>query len=118
MKIYGNQTVLEAARERISMLFDNFEKIHVSISSGKDSTVLYYLALQEAIKRNRKITAFFLDQEAEYAASIDIIRISMKHPNIIPNWFQVPMYMTNATSHSEYFLYAWGEGEQWMRAKD
>jgi len=119
MKVYDNtKNVLEAARERISMLFDNFEDINVSISSGKDSTVLYYLTLQEAIKRNRKIIAFFLDQEAEYQASIDIIKISMKHPNVIPAWYQVPILMTNSTSYSEYFLNAWGENEKWIRDKD
>lgn len=119
MKLYNTEvSVLEAARERISMLFDHFETINVSVSSGKDSTVLYWLALQEAIKRKRKIVAFFQDQEAEYAASIVIMKILMKHPNVIPQWYQVPIYMTNATSYSDYFLYAWGEGEQWMREKD
>lgn len=109
---------MQATRERIAMLFDEFETINVSISGGKDSTVLYHLALQEAIKRNRKIIAFFQDQEAEYQASIDIIKIQMAHPNVIPAWYQVPIYMTNATSYTDYFLFAWGEGEQWMREKD
>ena len=119
MKNYNpNKNVLEAARERISLLFDHFETINVSVSSGKDSTVLYFLALQEAVKRNRKIIVFFQDQEAEYSASIDIMRILMKHPNVIPAWYQVPIYMTNATSYKDYFLYAWGPGEQWMREKD
>ncbi len=118
MKNYINKSVLETARERISLLFDNFETINVSISSGKDSTVLYYLALQEAIKRKRKIIAFFQDQEAEYQASIDLISVMMRHPNVIPAWYQVPIYMTNATSSKDYFLYAWGPGEQWMRQKD
>lgn len=113
-----NKTVLEAARERVSFLFDHFETINVSVSSGKDSTVLYHLTLQEAIKRNRKIVVFFQDQEAEYAASIEIIKILMKHPNVIPQWYQVPIYLTNATSYANYFLYAWGEGEQWIRDKD
>jgi predicted phosphoadenosine phosphosulfate sulfurtransferase len=119
MKIYDPcKTVLEAARERISILFDNFETINVSISSGKDSTVLFYLALQEAKRRNRKIHAFFLDQEAEYQATVDIIKNAMSQKNVIPKWFQVPLYMTNSTSYSDYFLYAWGENEEWMREKD
>ncbi len=117
-KIYLDQTVLAAARERVAMLFDNFDRISVSVSSGKDSGVLYHLCLQEAVRRGRKITAFFLDQEAEYQATIDVIRILMDHPNVEPAWFQVPCYMTNATSYSEYFLYAWGPGEPWMRDKD
>ncbi len=119
MKIYNNdKNVLQAARERIGMLFDNFETINVSISSGKDSTVLYFLALQEAIKRGRKIIAFFQDQEAEYQASIDLMKILMSHPNVTPAWYQVPIYMTNATSYTDYFLYVWGENEEWMREKD
>lgn len=118
MKTYLNKSVLEAAQERVSMLFDSFEKVNVSISSGKDSCVLYHLCLTEAVKQNRKITAFFLDQEAEYENSIKIVRHMMNHPNVIPAWYQVPMYMTNATSYSEYFLYAWGPGEKWIREKD
>ena len=110
-------STLEAVRKRISMLFDNFESINVSISSGKDSTVLYHLCLQEAIKRDRKITAFFLDQEAEYKASIDIIIKQMIHKNVIPAWYQVPIYLTNATSYDDFFLYAWGKNEKWMREK-
>lgn len=118
MKVYTNQSVLDAARSRISMLFDNFDDINVSVSSGKDSSVLYHLCLQEAMLRNRQITVFFLDQEAEYEASIIVIRELMEHPNVIPRWYQVPIYMTNATSYTDYFLYAWGPGETWMREKD
>jgi predicted phosphoadenosine phosphosulfate sulfurtransferase len=119
MKQYNKDiNVLQAARERIAMLFDNFETINVSTSSGKDSTVLWHLALQEAIKRNCKIQVFFLDQEAEYQASIDIIQQQMDNNRVIPYWYQVPIYMTNATSYNEYFLYAWGEGEKWIREKD
>lgn len=119
LKIYNRETdVLAAARERMAYIFDEFEDINVSVSSGKDSTVLYHLALQEAIKRNRKIIVFFQDQEAEYDASIALIRLQMIHPNVIPAWYQVPVYLTNATSYSDYFLYAWGEGEDWMRPKE
>jgi len=118
MKIYTTQNVLDAARGRISMLFDSFSDINVSVSSGKDSSVMYHLCLQEAILRDRQITVFFMDQEAEYENSIIIIKELMQHPNVIPRWYQVPIYMTNATSYSEFFLYAWGPGEQWMREKD
>ena len=118
MKQYLNENVLDAARERISLLFDNFKNINVSMSSGKDSTVLLNLCIQEAERRGRRVVAFFLDQEAEYDASIDVIRYYMQHPAVVPAWYQVPMYMTNATSYAEYFLYAWGPGEQWMREKD
>jgi len=119
MRVYHpTKNVLDAARERVALIFDNFEDICVSISAGKDSTCLYYLFLQEAVKRGRKIRAFFQDQEAEYQSSIDLIKVMMVHPQVIPQWYQVPIYLTNATSYSECFLYAWGEGEKWIREKD
>jgi predicted phosphoadenosine phosphosulfate sulfurtransferase len=118
-KKYNNdKNVLQAARERIAYIFDEFEDIQVSVSGGKDSTVLLALVIQEAELRNRKVHVFFLDQEAEYQASIDIIKHQMAHPLVIPEWYQVPIYMTNSTSMTDYFLYAWGEGEKWMRDKD
>lgn len=117
-KRYLDENVLNAAIKRIGYVFDNFDEINVSVSSGKDSSVLYYLCLDECIKRDRKMKVFFLDQEAEYAASIEIIEKMMQNKNVIPEWFQVPIYMTNATSYSDYFLYAWGENETWMRKKN
>lgn len=118
MKTYLTQNVLDAARERIALLFDHFESITVSVSSGKDSSVLFDLCLQEALSRGQRIKAFFLDQEAEYANSITVIQHIMGQEAVIPLWYQVPIFMTNATSYSDYFLYAWGPGEQWMRDKD
>jgi predicted phosphoadenosine phosphosulfate sulfurtransferase len=88
------------------------------VSSGKDSTVLFWLCVQEALKRGRMIDAFFLDQEAEYQASIDIMKNVMRHECVQPHWYQVPIYMTNSTSRTEYFLYSWENGKKWIREKD
>lgn len=119
MRVYHPiKSVLKAARERVNLIFDNFDDISIAVSAGKDSTCIYHLFLQEAIKRDRKIKVFFQDQEAEYQASIDLIKIMMSHSNVIPQWYQVPIYLTNATSYKDYFLYAWGEGEEWLRDKD
>jgi predicted phosphoadenosine phosphosulfate sulfurtransferase len=115
---YKTQNVLEAARERVARVFDLFPRVVVSISGGKDSTVLRHLAVEEASRRGRRVELFFLDQEAEYASTIELVRTWMIDPRVVPRWFQVPIYMTNATSHIDYWLYAWGEGEQWVRDKD
>lgn len=117
-KLYLPINVLEAAQERISMLFDGFENIVVSISGGKDSTVLLDLCRQEAKRRGRTVAAFFLDQEAEYQSTIDQVKHLMSLDGVVPYWFQVPLRMTNATSLKVDFLYAWGPGEKWMREKD
>ncbi|MEA4884224.1 MAG: phosphoadenosine phosphosulfate reductase family protein [Clostridia bacterium] len=118
MKRYLTTNVLDAARERYAFIFDRFDSIYVSVSGGKDSTVLYRLAIEEAVKRNRKINLFFLDQEMEYGSTIRLMRGMMEHPNVIPLWYQVPIRMTNATSYTEELLYAWGPGEEWMREKE
>ena len=63
--------VLEAAKERISKTFDEFEKIYLSFSAGKDSTVMLHLVMQEAIKRNRTIGIMLIDLEGQYKLTID-----------------------------------------------
>lgn len=108
--------VLEAALARIRIVFDRFERVDVSVSGGKDSTVLFHLAQQEAVRRGRTIRVFFLDQEAEYQSTIDQVDWMMRQPAVEPFWVQVPMRLTNATSHLDVWLHAWADGERWVRS--
>jgi predicted phosphoadenosine phosphosulfate sulfurtransferase len=116
--IRGQVNVLEAAIKRIAFLFDNYDNISLSFSGGKDSAALFHLINNEATKRDRKFILYFLDQEAEYSATIDFVEWAMSQPNVIPLWYQVPIFMTNAASHQQLFLWAWGEGEKWVRNKN
>lgn len=121
-QIYINKTVDVAAKERISYLFDEFENIIVSISGGKDSTVLAWLVLQEAHKRNRRVGLFFLDEEVVYQSTIDQIRwlMTLYPENTIKLWFQIEFNLTNATSYMEGQLKCWERGKHqiWMRPKE
>ena len=123
MQVYIKENVVDAAKRRISDVFDNFDNICVSISGGKDSTVLCYLVLSEAHKRDRKVEVFFLDEEVDYEATIDQVKYLMfdLYPeNVTPMWFQFPFHLTNATSLTEGQLIAWEPGRhtEWMRTKD
>lgn len=118
MRVYQEENVLDAARKRMSEVFDRHERVIVSISSGKDSTVLAHLAMREAQRRGRTVGFFFLDQEAEYYATVEQIRRMMTWPNVEPLWFQTPIKMTNATSYQEVMLNAWHDGETWMRPRE
>lgn len=115
--VRGTENVLDATQKRIAFLFDNYDNIQLSFSGGKDSTVLFHLLNEEAKKRDRQFIVYFQDQEAEYSATIDLVAWAMQQPNVIPLWYQVPIFMTNAASHQQLFLWAWGKGEKWVREK-
>lgn len=121
-QVYGGRNVLDAARERIAFIFDHFEDIHVSISGGKDSTVLAHLALTEAQRRGRRIGIFFLDEEVVYQETIEQVTYIMEDMapgHVIPLWLQMEFHLTNATSLTETQFVPWEPGKHtvWMRPK-
>lgn len=116
--VRGVEDVLKAAEKRVSLLFDKYDNIQLAFSGGKDSTVLFHLINEEAKRRDRKFILYFQDQEAEYQGTIDLMEWAMSQPNVIPQWYQVPIFMTNAASSSQLFLWAWGNDEKWVREKN
>lgn len=120
MKIYSNQNVHDAALDRIRWLFDEFPNVIVGVSGGKDSTVVFNLALQVAREKDRlPLKVLFIDQEAEWQATIDQITDIMENPDVEPMWFQIPIKLFNATSTRDHWLYCWDpkDEERWMRPK-
>ena len=118
--------MLDAARARLRWVFDLYERgvlkfIIVSVSGGKDSTVLAHLALQEARCRGVRIGLYFLDEEVVYESTVAQVRYLMElYPeNTIPLWLQIPFALTNATSLTEGQFIVWepGKHELWMRPK-
>ena len=73
-KKYIDKSVLSASKERISTIFDSFEKYYISFSGGKDSTVMTHLVMEEAIKRGKKVGLLIIDLEAQYHHTITHIR--------------------------------------------
>ena len=63
--------VLQAARDRIRYTFDHFEAIYISFSAGKDSSVMFHLVMDEAIRRKRKVGVLLIDLEAQYRLTIE-----------------------------------------------
>ena len=120
-QVYINKTVLDSARERMTYIFDEFENIIVSVSGGKDSTVLAHLALTEAHRRGRKVGMFFLDEEVVYDSTIQQIEylMGMYPENTVRLWLQIEFRLTNAASLTESQLVCWEKGKHkiWMRKK-
>lgn len=95
--------VLTAARARIALVFDRFEKVCVSFSAGKDSTVLLHLTAEEARRRGRRFGVLLIDLEAQYAATIEhgLACFELYRDCIEPNWVSLPLSLRNAVSQFE-----------------
>lgn len=121
MKIVLRETVLEAARKRMAFIFDEFEHVYVSFSGGKDSTVIFRLALEEARRRDRlPLKVLFVDQEAEWGLTIDYVREIMSMPEVEPYWLQIPIRISNSASVQDFWLMCWSpeDEEKWMRPQE
>jgi len=120
-KKYINKSVLQAAKDRISNVFDTFEKYYISFSGGKDSTVMFHLVMEEAIKRKKKVGVLIIDLEAQYTNTIDHIRevINMYENNIDLHWFCGQLLLRNAVSDYEPKWCCWDEEKKdiWIRQK-
>ena len=121
IKKYSEIDVLSAARERMKFTFDEFESIYLSFSGGKDSSVMFHLAMEEAIKRNRIIGILIIDLEAQYSHTISHIFeiLDLYKNNIKVFWVCLPMKLRNAVSNYQPTWTAWGEEakEIWVRPK-
>lgn len=120
-KRYLDTNVLTEARQRISYIFDNFEKQYISFSGGKDSTVMTHLVLEEAVKRNKIVGVLVIDLEAQYKHTIDHIRevIEMYKNNIDLHWFCGELLLRNAVSDFQPKWAAWDADAEniWVREK-
>lgn len=120
-KIYKDYDVLTASRERIKVTFDNFERIYVAFSGGKDSSVMLHLVMEEAIKRNKKVAVMYIDFEAQYADTITHINemFRMYRDYIDMHWICIPMLLRNAVTNYEPRWVCWEEDKRntWIREK-
>ena len=111
--------VHEATKQRVAWAFDNFEKVYVCFSGGKDSTVMLHIVMEEAIKRNRDVGVLFIDLEGQYKKTISHIYKCKKMYEQYSQWFWVclPIHLRNAVSVFEPYWKCWDENakELWVR---
>lgn len=119
IKQYRKQNVLEASKERIKNIFDDFNRIYVSFSGGKDSTVMLHLVMEEAIKRNRKVGVMLIDLEGQYDVTINHLKTCYEKykENIEKYWICLPISLRNAVSNYEPRWICWDDDvkDAWIR---
>lgn len=111
--IYKDKNVFEEALERIRMLFTTHEDVIVSMSGGKDSTVVFNMALMVAREMGRlPLKVFWLDQEAEWQHTVDYMDKIMHMPEVDPYWYQVPFDFPNNLSQKNKTLKVWDDSQR------
>lgn len=121
VKQYRDIDVLSAARQRTSLVFDEFEQFYVAFSGGKDSSVLLHLVMQEAIPRRKKVGVMLIDFEAQYAETIrhaeEMFELYKDHIDL--HWICMPMLLRNAVTNYEPRWTCWDEEARdlWIREK-
>ncbi len=122
MKNYNrDKNVYEASMERIEYMFDNFERIYLSFSGGKDSGVMLNLTLKYMRDNGitEKIGLMTMDNEANYTHSLDfmheIIRANLDLLDV--HWCCLPITLPATVSSYATEWQCWGnrDKDRWIR---
>jgi predicted phosphoadenosine phosphosulfate sulfurtransferase len=113
--------VFDASVSRLDFIFENFERIVVSFSGGKDSGVLLNLILDYMKERkiDRKIGIQIMDNEANYEYSLDFMRriLDANRDMLEIYWCCLPITLPCTVSSYDVDWQAWGEKDKhkWIR---
>lgn len=118
---YLETDVYTESVSRIRYILDNFKKVYVSFSGGKDSGVMLNLVVDE-LRLNypgRKIGIMILDNEANYTLSLEFMhRIIRKNLDIFDvYWCCLPITLPCTVSSYEIDWQCWGtmDKSRWIR---
>lgn len=126
-RVYQDKNVLDASLERLDFIFDNFEKVYVSFSGGKDSGVMLNMVVDYVRKRieSRELPSGFkvgvqiMDNEANYEDSIAFMRrIIESNLDILDvYWCCLPITLPCTVSSYEVDWQCWGvkDEHRWIR---
>lgn len=117
-EVVADVNVYDAAIKRFEYLFDNFDKVVVSFSGGKDSTVCLNLALEVAKRKNKlPLDVYFWDEEAIHPDTIDYVERVRQLPEVRFKWLCIPIRHRNACSRKEPYWQCWDPNKKdlWVR---
>lgn len=113
--------VYEAAIKRLDFIFNEFERIYLSFSGGKDSGVMLNMVIDYMRERGikKKIGVQILDNEANYEYSLEFMHsILDKNLDILDvYWCCMPVTLPCTVSQYAVEWQCWGERdkERWIR---
>lgn len=118
-KIGLGANVYNEAVARTKWTFDTFERVYLSFSAGKDSTVMLHIAALEARRRGVRLGVLFVDLEGQYRLTIEHMKNMLKEyiDVIDPYWVCLPLVLRNAVSVYEPRWICWDDDRKsdWIR---
>lgn len=120
-RVYQTINVYAATQQRIKFIFDNFERIYISFSGGKDSGCLLNVVLDymRANKITKKIGVQILDNEANYSQSLEFMHsILGKNLDLLEvYWCCLPISLPCTVSAYHIDWQCWGvqDEKRWIR---
>ena len=122
MRAYNEAVnVYDASQERMKFIFDNFPRIYVSFSGGKDSGVMLNLMIDymRANGITKKIGVMILDNEANYDHSLKFMRdlLNANLDLLDVYWCCLPITLPCTVSSYAVEWQCWGlrDKERWIR---
>lgn len=122
MRTYNrDKNVWDAGVERLDFIFNNFERIYLSFSGGKDSGVMLNFVLKYMREKGitKKIGIQILDNEANYELSVDFMhRILDSNRDLLEiYWCCLPITLPCTISSYAVEWQCWGnrDKERWIR---
>lgn len=107
---FTQQTVLQAAIERINHIYDVFDKVVVSFSGGKDSTAVLNLVLRVARERNKlPLQVIFFDEEINSPLTLEYVNRIADNADIKLDWYCLPFKHRNGCTmdSKDAWWYCW-----------
>ncbi len=119
-KVYRDMNVYGAAISRYDTVLDEFDNYYISVSGGKDSSIMLQLMAQEARKRGKKFSVLYIDLEAQYQATIEHIDALIDATkDVVEDWYwcALPLSLRNAVSAIQPKWICWDkkDREKWIR---
>lgn len=119
-KIYKDINVYDAAINRYDIVLNEFDNYYVSVSGGKDSSIMLQLMAQEARKYGKKFSVLYIDLEAQYQATIGHINALIDATkDVVETWYwcALPLSLRNAVSAIQPKWICWDkkDKEKWVR---
>lgn len=117
-KYSKTENVYEAAVKRFEYIYNEFDKVCISFSNGKDSGIILNIAIEVATRLNKlPVHAMYIDMEAQYDHAIEYTRKMFNRPEVKGYWICLPIHLRNAVSQFQPHWLCWDPDKKdaWVR---